>query len=202
MKLEIHPLYKRLMLVVMVVGPFWWLVFTVDGQRRTDLLILEYLNGEASLNLALHQVTGATTLADLRGNFPDLDLQCERRATSFGDRLCAARIGAFNQTPAHIATFYWAGSQLTAVQAVYRGRYHEHMTSRISYDLGVPEQLAAETAGDTPLLRWQTEYGAVITPASVPKSMKQPSVFWIERARVNPNALPAPSAPPLDGPAI
>ncbi len=39
-KIKIPKLYKRLLLIVIVVGPMWWLIFTEDGQRRSDMFML------------------------------------------------------------------------------------------------------------------------------------------------------------------
>jgi hypothetical protein len=39
------------MLILMVAGPFFWLVFTKDGQLRADLLLLS-LSGDPEIDLA------------------------------------------------------------------------------------------------------------------------------------------------------
>ncbi len=71
----LHPVFKRLMLILMVAGPFFWLVFTKDGQRRADLLLLS-LSGDPEIDLALDRVNLRFGEAAFRHQFPGLEFHC------------------------------------------------------------------------------------------------------------------------------
>jgi hypothetical protein len=49
---KLPSLYKSLLMLALVFGPFYWLAFTEDGQRRTDLALM-FVLGKPELNAAL-----------------------------------------------------------------------------------------------------------------------------------------------------
>ena len=65
MKLRLHPLYKNLLLLAMVLGPLYWLTLTEDGQIRTDVVLLT-LFGKPELNLTIERLNSDLTEAQLR----------------------------------------------------------------------------------------------------------------------------------------
>ena len=75
--MKLHPLYKRLMLLLIVIGPFFWLVFTTDGQRRVDLVLLSLWRGGAAMDVAFAKLREDARESDLRGSFPDVPLSCD-----------------------------------------------------------------------------------------------------------------------------
>lgn len=124
--LKLPPAYKTFLMLALVFLPFFWLTFTVDGQRRTDLVLMTLL-GKPELNAALDAFESRLTEAQLRATFPQLELRCAEGANPFGNRLCTAEIGSFNQHPASSVTFFFLDDQLRATKVVYRRAYHELM---------------------------------------------------------------------------
>jgi len=124
--LRLPPAYKTFLMLALVFLPFFWLAFTEDGQRRTDLALMALL-GKPELNAALDAFESRLSDAQLRETFPRLELRCVAGANPFGNRLCAAEIGSFNQHPASSVTFFFLDEQLRAAKVVYRRAYHELM---------------------------------------------------------------------------
>jgi hypothetical protein len=178
--MKLHPLYKKFLLLAIVIGPFYWLVFTEDGQRRTDSVLISLLKGGESFNLAFGRLQGAAREADFQASFPDTEFRCEDGQTAFGDRVCRARIAAFNGAPAHSVATFFRQDQLTAVQLVYQPAHHDYVVQQLQRELGKPE---ADQAGTTPLHRWTTDGGVVITPATRPASLDESTVVWISAAQ-------------------
>lgn len=122
--LQLPRAYKTLLMLALVCGPFYWLAFTVDGQRRTDLALMSIL-GKPDFNAALDAFNSGLTEQRLRKLFPKLRWQCATGANPFGDRLCGAPIGAFNGIPAASVTLFLRDERLHAAKVVYRRSYHE-----------------------------------------------------------------------------
>lgn len=184
MKRRLHPLYKRLMLLAIVIGPFFWLVLTEDGQWRTDTVLLRLL-GKPELNLALERLSPAIDEATLRQRFPDLDLRCTIVPTPFGDRLCTAEIGTFNAIPSRDLVLYFAKDRLSAVKLHYRGRYHAKIQQWLHKRLG-PPVVAADEATST----WPTDAGFIVARAGELSAGDEPAVLWLARAVTADRALP------------
>jgi len=172
MKPILPPLYKKLLLLAIVIGPFYWLVFTDDGQRRTDLALL-HLMGQAQIGLAIERLEPTMTEADIRRLFPDLELQCGAGGAPFGDRLCTARLGAFNQIPARAISLHLGGDQLRALRVDFRRGYHEPMRAQLERRIGAPE------VGEA--LSWPVSGGVLLLPADRPKSDSEAALFWLSR---------------------
>ena len=77
MNLRLNPLYKKLLMLAIVIGPIFWLVFTDDGQRRTDLVMLHVFGDGGELNLAIEKLNSGMTEYQFRELFPDLALGCD-----------------------------------------------------------------------------------------------------------------------------
>jgi hypothetical protein len=169
MKSILPPLYKKLLLLAIVIGPFYWLVFTEDGQRRTDLALL-HLMGQAQIGLAVEHLQPTMTETDIRALFPDLELQCGAGGAPFGDRLCMARLGAFNQIPARAISLHLQGDQLRALRVDYRRGYHEPMRAQLERRIGAPQ------VGEA--LTWPVSGGVLLMPAERPKNDAEAALFW------------------------
>ena len=85
MKLRLHPLYKNLLLLAIVLGPLYWLLLTEDGQLRADVALLSLL-GKPELNLTLEGLHAGLTESQLREIARDLSLSCMVVETPFGDQ--------------------------------------------------------------------------------------------------------------------
>jgi hypothetical protein len=182
MKLHLHPLYKRLLLILLVAGPFFWLVFTEDGQRRTDLLLLR-LTGKPEINLAAEHLAGSMREADIRALFPDLKLRCEADENPFGNRVCTADIGAFDRIPARALSLYLAGHQLRAVKVSYRRAYHRALTQRLEGRLGPPGgRSEAGVPAAAKVASWGVADGVLLLPAGHLDLNEEAALLWVSAA--------------------
>jgi hypothetical protein len=178
------PLYTKLLLLVVVIGPFFWLVFTDDGQRRTDLVLL-HLMGREQVNLAIEHLTPTLTEADFRKLYPDLELTCGAGGAPFGDRLCGARIGAFNQIPARALSLFLTEDRLAAVRVDYRRGYHEDLRAQLERRVGRPQTDQA--------LSWPVSDGVLLMPVARPASESEAALFWLSPRAVNRKLQPVPT---------
>jgi hypothetical protein len=178
MKLRLHPLYKNLLLLAMVLGPLYWLILTEDGQIRTDVVLLT-LFGKPELNLTIERLNSDLTEAQLRALFPDLTLDCEAVETPFGDRACRVEIGIFNSVPARAFTLFLEDDQVRAARVDYRPRSQGALESQFRHRLGVPGQ---RDAAHPETQTWQAEDGLVLMPATKPADNSQAALFWLSAA--------------------
>lgn len=180
MNLKLNPVYKRLLAVVVVIAPIFWLVFTEDGQRRTDSVVL-FLWGESEIKLNLKALDDQFTEKDLKTVFPDIEWQCRDLKTEFGDRLCASRIGTYNGIPSHAIAVFFRNERINGVRINYRRIYHDQLVQQLWQQLGSPskEKAAQEdkTASDA-ILRWDTGKGNVIVKQTLDKS-EEPALLWL-----------------------
>ncbi|MEY6432406.1 hypothetical protein ABC977_08310 [Thioalkalicoccus limnaeus] len=182
MRYRIHPLYKKLLLLVIVIGPFFWLVFTEDGQWRTDTVLLSLL-GRVELNLALERLHPELTEEALRGLYPDLDLDCGALANPLGNRVCAARIGTFNGIPADRLTLFFDRDRLNAVKVNYRRNYHERLVRSFHRRIGAPQGSdSARDDGEAATHTWRVDHGVVAMRAGQLGREEEAAVLWLSRA--------------------
>ena len=127
--------YKTLTAVALVAGPLIWLLFTQDGQRRTDLVLMPLL-GRPSIELSLTDLSSDLGEGDVRRRVPQVDLGCSQYGTPFGDRICSARIGAIGRLPAEALNFYFSSGELRAVKLVYRRDVQGELLASLSRQLG------------------------------------------------------------------
>ena len=172
--MKLHPLYKRLMLLLIVIGPFFWLVFTTDGQRRVDLVLLSLWRGGATMDVAFAKLREDARESDLRGSFPDVPLSCEDRTNPFGNRICTAPIASFNGAPASYAVAYFDAGRLTALKLAYRRPYHDYVGQQLLLELGQP------VSDDAGVWRWSAGDGLVLLPVQ-PPAREEPTVLWLSR---------------------
>jgi hypothetical protein len=85
MNFKIPPFYKRFLIFFIVIGPIFWLVFTEDGQRRTDIVLLT-LWGEDELALNMSALNNQVSEEDLKKVFADITWACKDELSSFGNR--------------------------------------------------------------------------------------------------------------------
>jgi len=176
MRFKLPKTYKLLLALVVVIGPFYWLMFTEDGRRRSDLFILHVL-GKPSFNIAYDRLTGDVTEADIAAQFPKLRLTCADRASALGERICAAEIASFNGLPASRALLHYGDGQLTALRLDYRPHYHAVLIESLRNGLGEPSE---EAGGST--LRWRTDGGTLVLPAAEPEKPADAVLIWLSPA--------------------
>lgn len=147
---KIPRLYKTLLALAAVLGPIYWLMLTEDGQRRTDLTLM-WILGRPSFDAALESFSDRLSEARLRESFPAIDFQCSDGTNPFGDRLCAARIGSFNQYPARGLSLFFDQGRLSAAKVLYPPAYHGRLRAWVERRVaGVAAQAdgGPESGGD------------------------------------------------------
>lgn len=177
-RFKIPALYKKLLLLVMVIGPIYWLMFTDDGRRRTDLVILTLL-GHPSVELRLDILAPAATEQEFREFLPDVEWQCRNTRSPFGERSCLSTIASFNDAPARNLVLYFEENAFQAMKVVYRSGYHDWLVALLRDMLGDP----ATSAGG--VLQWDTGKGLVLMQEQLSGQGEEPALMWlsIERAR-------------------
>lgn len=172
---RIPRLYKTLLAVVVVLGPIYWLMLTDDGRRRTDLVLMHLL-GRPAFDAAVDAFSPTLTEERLRESFPGLELACADGPNPFGERLCTALIGSFNQYPAQSVIWYFAADRLTAVKLIYQRAYHEAIRDwvkrRVS-DTGVA------TEDGQGISAWPVAEGALVMKSGDLAEHDEPALFWL-----------------------
>jgi hypothetical protein len=180
MNLKLNPLYKRLVAFLIVIGPIYWLVFTEDGQRRTDSVVL-YLWGESEIKLNLQALDNRFTEQDLKKVFPDIEWKCQDQNTDFGNRLCASQIGIYNGIPAHAIAVFFKDRWVNGLRVNYRRIYHDQLIQQLWQQLGSPikeSPTEKDKSGAAAILRWDTGKGNVIVKQTLEKS-EAPALLWL-----------------------
>ena len=178
MSLRLPPLYKKLLLLAIVLGPIVWLVFTPDGRRRTDLVML-YLFGKQEFNLAIENLQGSMTETEFRDTFTDLELSCANAGNPFGNRVCTADVGSFNAIPSRGFTLFFDGDRLRAAKLNYLSAYHETLETQMTKRLGMRAE-RREANGDA--VSWQVSDGLLLMPGTVPESDADAALMWLSAA--------------------
>ena len=179
MSLKLNPLYKRLMAFIIVIVPIYWLIFTEDGQRRTDSVVL-YLWGEDEIKFNLEALDDRFTENELRQVFPDIAWKCQDTRTDFGNRLCASKIGIYNGIPARFIAVYFSDQWINGVRIGYRRRYHDQLIEQLLLQLGQPVKENTDAPGGDAevILRWDTSRGNVLLK-QILKTEEEPALLWL-----------------------
>ncbi len=177
--MKLNPLYKRLMAFIIVIAPIYWLIFTEDGQRRTDSVVL-FLWGEDEIKFNLQALDDRFTEQELHQVFPDIDWKCQDTPTDFGNRLCAAKIGIFNGVPAHFIAVYFRDEWINGARIGYRRIYHDQLIQQLLQQMGQPVRENADTPGGDRevILRWDTSRGNVLLK-QILKEAEEPALLWL-----------------------
>jgi hypothetical protein len=180
MNLKLPTFYKRFLIFFIVIGPIFWLVLTEDGQRRTDIVLLT-LWGEDEIALNLQALDDRFSEEELKRVFPDLSWTCKDESNEFGNRLCATRIGIFNDIPARYITIFFRDHWINAVKIGYRRNYHDLLKQQLRHQLGAPADNASRIpaiAGTDSVLHWVTDSGNVILKESLDES-EEAALLWL-----------------------
>lgn len=180
MNFKLPSLYKRLLAFFVVIGPIFWLVFTEDGQRRTDTVVLS-LWGEDEIKLNLQALDNQVTETEFLKVFPDITWQCQDEVTPFGNRLCATRIGIFNDIPSRYITVFFHDKWVNGVKIGYRRKYHQQLKQQLWQQMGNPvtnsDNPQTEENND-PVLHWTTNTGHVILKDKL-EDNEEASLMWL-----------------------
>lgn len=179
--LKLPKAYRTFLLLAIVIGPFYWLTFTEDGRWRTDLALMGFL-GRPDFNAALEVFDGTLTESKLRAGFSKLDWRCADGPNPFGDRLCVAVIGSFNQIPARSVSVFLQGGSLRAVKVVYQPAYHAQIRRWIERHASAVEQGALPPAtADQGVIVQPVVGGVLLLPESAPHKGDEPALIWLAR---------------------
>lgn len=170
--------HKRLFLVIIVVAPMYWLLFTEDGKRRSDTLIL-WLAGGDPIDINFKVLDKQYSVADWKKVFSDIDWSCKDEKTFFGDQYCYSEISSYNGIPAKYLTVFFKDSHVNAVKLVYRNQYHQQLGSDLYQQLGTPLHQKHESE-DSDMLQWHTDHGTVMLKTELTPN-EQASLIWLSK---------------------
>lgn len=183
MRFQLPTLYKKLLLLAVVFGPIVWLVFTDDGQRRTDTVIL-WLFGHKELNMDLEALDSRFSPEDFKTIYPDIDWQCRKEASAYGDALCVSRLGVFNGIPSHYITLFFLGDRLSAIKLRYRENNHAQLIEMLTRLLGRKDPMNRQLASADPqhILQFHTANGMVAIKQQL-APQDEPAMFWVANSQ-------------------
>lgn len=170
--------HKRLFLVFIVVTPMFWLLFTEDGKRRSDSLIL-WMAGGDPIDLNFKVLDRNYTMVEWKRVFSDIDWSCQDQQNDFGDQFCFSEISSYNGIPARYLTAFFNEGHISALKLVYRNQYHQQIGLDLQQQLGRPEQQLPAVAGEG-VLQWKTAHGLVVIKAEI-ASEEEASLMWLGR---------------------
>jgi hypothetical protein len=173
-------LHKSLLILLLVLTPPFWLLFTDEGARVSDTALL-WLLGQDDIKVDLQMLDRSFTEQDIREVYAETEWQCGAQRTPFGDSLCAAQIGTFNGFPSRVATFYFAGGNVNALKIIYRELYHEQVLGFYIGELGQPGNVAqavSEGPNAAEVLEWDLGEGILLLKKTLDDG-DEPSVLWL-----------------------
>lgn len=186
--MKMNPWFKTAMALCLVVGPIYWLMFTNDGQRRSDTVML-WLSGADSVDLDLQRLNPGYGLEQLRQVYPKLDWQCREQTTADTGRgrACSSPLGSYNSIPAYRIAFHFDDDQLARLRIDYRRRYHQALLTQLRRQLGKPVTPASGAGGRAAeVIEWRLAHGLVVLKREL-RDQDEPALFWLARP------LPAPA---------
>ena len=173
-------LHKTLLILLLVFIPPYWLIFTDEGMRVSDTALL-WLMGEDEIKLNVAELNSGFTRQDIQTVFSDNEWVCGEKQTSFGDNVCATKIGAFNGYPARLLTLYFRGDNISAFKLIYRDQYHKQLIGHFIDQLGQPGNVA-DAIADGPAtdiaLEWDLNKGVLVMNKELGENV-EPSVLWL-----------------------
>jgi hypothetical protein len=176
--------HKTILILLLVLIPPYFLMFTDEGMRVSDNVMLWFF-GEESVKLNLKELDHGYTREQVLDIFPDLKWQCVDEQTSFGNSLCSTPVASFNDYPAHRLTFFFGDDNVSAVKILYRQRYHDQVTGHLIEQFGQPDNVAdaiKDSPDAAPVLEWDTGKGVVVQKKELAET-DEPAVFWLARVR-------------------
>ena len=201
--MPIVRLYKTLVFIGIVVGPIYWLMFTDDGKRRTDTMVL-WLAGGATIELNLQALDSNFRPADWQNVYDHVEWQCKDIASPYGNQLCEGEIASYNTIPANDLKVFFSNGVTNYVELGYRDQYHNEMGRDLIEQLGKPAVVPVDRKGSMHVLQWQTKHGFVLLKqelergespiliwrAHTPASNNQPAISQPSSSTDNPDSMP------------
>ncbi|OOZ45064.1 hypothetical protein [Solemya velum gill symbiont] len=168
---------RTLFLIVIVITPLYWLIMTEHGRLSYDQMLLS-LFGKDTISLKIENLGADITEEMFLEQFPDVDIVCEDRSTEFGDRLCQASLGAFNELPSQHMSLFFSNNSLQALKVVYQLAYHDLAVEKMEIQVkaeGQPLDFSSE------MIQWRTPAGVVLLNRIVPKRHEDAAIMWIAK---------------------
>ena len=190
--MPIVRLYKTLVFIGIVVGPIYWLMFTDDGKRRTDTMVL-WLAGGATIELNLQALDSNFRPADWRSVYDHVEWQCKDIESPYGNQLCYGEIASYNTIPANDLKVFFNDGVTSHVELGYRDQYHHEIYRDLREQLGKPLTARARDETNNNILEWKTEHGIVLLKQTLERG-EHPVLIWLARTPAS-NNQPAISQP-------
>lgn len=173
-------IHKTLLILILVLVPPYWLLFTDEGGRVSDTALL-WLLGEPDIKVSIRDLDGAYTQQDIKTVYSDNEWVCGEKSTPFGDSVCATEVGTFNGYPSRLLTFFFRNDRVTAMKLIYRTQYHKQLIGFYIGELGQPDNVAsaiAEGPQADNVLEWDLGKGMMLMKKELDK-VDEPSLLWL-----------------------
>ena len=174
---SLWKLYKTLLLIVIVAGPIYWLMFTTDGKRRTDTVVL-WLSGGESIEVNFRALDRHFDKHDWKTIYPDLDWQCKDTQSRLGKHVCFSEIASYNGIPSSYLSVFFNETGTSAVKLGYRDQYHDEIGEDLLYQLGQPVSVTDPAQGKPDIYQWRTENGQLLLKRSLIRG-EEPVLIWL-----------------------
>ncbi len=175
--IPINKLYKTLFFIALIVGPIYWLMFTPDGTRRTDSIVL-WLAGDTPIDLNFKILDDRFRVKDWKLVYPDVEWQCsETRSSALGEFFCYGEIATYNGIPSRYISVFFIDGVTSAVKLVYRDQYHSEIGRDLTEQLG-KATLSAGAGEREQVLQWHTGTGVVLLSVELARG-EEGTLMWL-----------------------
>jgi hypothetical protein len=166
---------RTLFLIVLVISPLYWLIMTEHGRLSYDQMMLS-LFGKDTISLMIENLGTDITEELFIEQFPEVEFVCEDRKTEFGNRLCQASLGAFNDLPSQHMSLFFMDNSLQALKVVYQLAYHHLAVEKMEVQIKAENQ-PLDPASE--MIQWRTPTGVVLMNRLEPKRHEDAAILWL-----------------------
>ncbi|MBD3609610.1 MAG: hypothetical protein HUJ30_03585 [Gammaproteobacteria bacterium] len=179
--MSLNQLYMRFLLITLVAGPLAWVIITDDGQRFADTLFLK-LGGAPEVQLNYKNLSSRVSMQSLKQGMPELEFQCARQRTDFGDSICHAKIASINGAPARYLSAFFVADRLSAMRFGYQRIYHQFLYQQTVNALGMPRVADNSAQSEGGMVMWQAGDGLLYMFSENLPPKKEPVGIWLTRS--------------------
>lgn len=170
----LKKLHRTLLVLVLVMIPPYFLIFTDEGRRIADTTLLWLISGD-SIEFNLRELDRSVSKDDILQVFADQDWQCGEQASPFGSEVCVAKISAYNGYPARYMSIFFQQNNVSALKMVYRKLYHEQILAHLLEQLGKPSKVEGQA-----VVEWDAPGVKVVMPKEL-LAGAEPAFMWLAR---------------------
>lgn len=163
----------RLLLLITVALPMVWLLISPQGRLFTDLVVLRLL-GKPAIEFAWDDLARPLAENALPTHYPDLRFDCRDWNSAFGERICAAEVGAFNGVPSRYMTVFFHAGVITAYKFGYQPAYYDHLVDTLDRATGLRAQPA-----DNGVRTWVEDHGIYNLATTQYGDAADAALLWI-----------------------